>query len=122
MSKTLYLLLTHYGDYDRDYERLFSDNRGAACRSRHRLPWVAEAGFAGWEERLLNKLKAANKGQRPISRHGAGRYAEKARRHASGRAVAGMWLIVQDLLALLRADERFSRLGRCGCARGVAGA
>lgn len=35
---------------------------GIAC------PWLDDAtGIAGWEERLLNKLKAANKGKTDIA-------------------------------------------------------
>ena len=46
MSKTLYLLLTHYGDYDRDYERFFFDNRALLAEAGIACPWLDEAGFA----------------------------------------------------------------------------
>ena len=107
MSKTLYLLLTHYGDYDRDYERFFSDNRALLAEAGIACPWLDDGTGGAWQSRLLSKLKAVNRGRGSIADELAD-ILEKRDGMLLAAPVAGMWLIVQDLLALLRADERFS--------------
>ena len=107
MSKTLYLLLTHYGDYDRDYERFFSDNRALLAEAGIACPWLDDGTGGPWQSRLLCKLKAVNRGRGSIADELAD-ILEKRDGMLLAAPVAGMWLIVQDLLALLRADERFS--------------
>lgn len=108
MPKTLHLLLTHYGDYNCDYEQFLRDNRELLAGGGIACPWIAKSSRdAGWEHLLPDKLKAI--------RNGAADLAEELATALApcdgillAAPVSSMWRIVQELRAVTRGDARFS--------------
>ena len=114
MPKTLHLLLTHYGDYNCDYEQFLRDNRELLAGGGIACPWLAESSRdAGWGAMVFIKLKAVRNGAAALAEELAAALAP-----CDGILLAApppiMWRIVQELRAVTRGDARFSAWAEIG--------
>lgn len=108
MRKTLYLVVTHYGDHQLDYERFFFDNRSLLREAGIACPWLDEVAPArGWETRLLSSMNAI-KGGSSTARAELLESVAECDGILLALPVASMWQSARDLLALMRTDAAFS--------------
>lgn len=108
MRKTLYLLLTHYGDHQCDYAHFFFENRALLRAEGIACPWLdGVAPGRSWTFRLTTKLAAVANGS-PEAVAELRESLEGCNGILLALPVDRMSRVLQLLLPILRGDPAFS--------------